>query len=171
MVDWARWRHKYHTHQGAAFSSWARGGILCSYATALYIKYLFVIPPKMIHNPSGGRDQARNQLGTPGVAKSFLWGAKSFELCRIGLKYVQHIFTGGLKNLQGGGSPPAHPWLRGWPRTPSWKTLVWRITYFLVKRDFHLKATSTSFTKHAEQRAPSRHFECVILNIIMSSVT
>jgi len=36
--------------------------------------------------------QARNQLGTPGGAKSFLRGPKFFELCPIVLNYVQHIF-------------------------------------------------------------------------------
>jgi len=38
--------------------------------------------------------QARNQLGTPGGAKSFLRWAQSFKLCPTGLNYVQHIFPG-----------------------------------------------------------------------------
>jgi len=45
-----------------------------------------------------GRVQARNQLGTPGGAKSFLSGAKFFKLC-------PKIFSRGRKILQGG-SPP-----------------------------------------------------------------
>jgi len=38
--------------------------------------------------------QARNQLGTPGVANSFLRGPKFFNLCPTFLNYVQHIFQG-----------------------------------------------------------------------------
>ena len=39
--------------------------------------------------------QARNQLGTTGVAKSFREGPKFFKLCLIIFGYVQHIFPGG----------------------------------------------------------------------------
>ena len=37
MIDWAGWRHKYNitVREGAAFSARARGGRLCSYATAV----------------------------------------------------------------------------------------------------------------------------------------
>jgi len=43
--------------------------------------------------------QARNQRGTPGGAKSFLREAQIFKLCPIVLTYVQHIFSGGAKNF------------------------------------------------------------------------
>jgi len=39
--------------------------------------------------------QARNQLATPGGAKSFLRGDKFFTLCPIDLNYFQNIFPGG----------------------------------------------------------------------------
>jgi len=39
--------------------------------------------------------QARKRLRTPAGAKSFLRGAKFFELCPIFLNYVQHVFPGG----------------------------------------------------------------------------
>jgi len=52
-----------------------------------------------------GGCQARNQLGTPGGAKSFLRGAQIFEVCPILLNYVQHIFPGDDTNfLQGANS-------------------------------------------------------------------
>jgi len=44
-------------------------------------------------------NQARNQLGTPGWAKSFLRGAEIFKLCPIISNYVQHIFQGGRKKF------------------------------------------------------------------------
>ena len=53
--------------------------------------------------------QACNQLGTPGGAKSFLGGAKFFELCPVVLNDVQHIFPGGSKIFLGG----------FWPLCPS----------------------------------------------------
>jgi len=56
--------------------------------------------------------QARNQLGTPGVAKSFVRGAQIFELCPIALKYVQHIFPRRPKNLSGTHAPLRTPLLR-----------------------------------------------------------
>jgi len=43
MVDWARWRHKYHTHQGAAISARARGGRLCSYAADCEWAFLAIV--------------------------------------------------------------------------------------------------------------------------------
>jgi len=46
-------------------------------------------------NPSDGFAQARNQLGIPGGAKSFLRGAQFFYLCPIVFNFVQHIFPGG----------------------------------------------------------------------------
>jgi len=39
--------------------------------------------------------QARNQLGTPGGAKSFLRGAKCFKLCPIVSNCVEHNFRRG----------------------------------------------------------------------------
>jgi len=50
------------------------------------------------------RRQARNQLGIPGGAKSFLRGAQIFWTVSNSFKlnYVQHIFLGGA-------SPPLHP--------------------------------------------------------------
>jgi len=57
--------------------------------------------------------QACNQLGTPGGAKSFLGGAKFFELCPVVLNDVQHIFPGGSKIFLGGVlTPLSLPWLR-----------------------------------------------------------
>jgi len=50
--------------------------------------------------------QARNQLGTPGGAKSLLRGVQHFKLCPIVLNYVQHIFPAGAKNILGGPAPP-----------------------------------------------------------------
>jgi len=41
--------------------------------------------------------QARNQLETPGGAKSFLGGAKIFELFPVFSNYIQHIFPGKAK--------------------------------------------------------------------------
>jgi len=57
--------------------------------------------------------QARNQLGTPGGAKSFLRGAQMFwtTVCPIVFNHIQHIFPGGVKNFLGGYSTP---WLRPW---------------------------------------------------------
>jgi len=49
-------------------------------------------------------NQARNQLGIPGGAKSFLRGAQIFDLFPVVLNYVQHIFLGGIRP----------PWLRVW---------------------------------------------------------
>jgi len=40
------------------------------------------------------KDQARNQLGTPGGAKSSPRGTQIFEQCPIFLNCVQHIFPG-----------------------------------------------------------------------------
>jgi len=57
--------------------------------------------------------QARNQLGTIGVAKSFLRRAQIFKLCPMVLTYAQHVSPGGEKNFAGGF------WLRAW-------TYVWR---------------------------------------------
>jgi len=39
--------------------------------------------------------QVRNQLGTPGVAKSFQRGAQVFQLRPVVFNYAQHIFPGG----------------------------------------------------------------------------
>ena len=60
--------------------------------------------------------RARNQLGTPGGAKSFLRGAQIFGLCPIALNHVQHIFPGGGEKFSRGGfALPALPlWLRAW---------------------------------------------------------
>ena len=85
------------------------------------------------NNPSDGFVQARNQLGTPGGANSFLRGAqifklcpikpvtslghqgrrsvflegtKFFKLCPIVFNYTQQIFPGGAKSFAGEASPP-----------------------------------------------------------------
>jgi len=58
---------------------------------------LIHIQVSTLHNGVEQGIQARNQLGTPGGAKSFLRGGKFFKLCPIALKYVQHIFPGGGK--------------------------------------------------------------------------
>ena len=85
-------------------------------------------------NPSDGFSQVRNQLGTPGGAKSFLRGAqifklcpirpvtslghqgwrrvfwegpKFFKLCPIVFNYAQRIFQGGLKGLKIRLRPPS----------------------------------------------------------------
>jgi len=56
-------------------------------------------------------DQARNQLGTLGGAKSFLKGTQIFSLRKIVLKYVvQHTFPGEAK------TPLRPPYLRPWFR-------------------------------------------------------
>ena len=85
-------------------------------------------------NPSDGFSQVRNQLGTPGGAKSFLRGAqifklcpirpvtsmghqgwqrvfwkgpKFFKLCPIVFNYAQQIFPGGAKRFAVKASPPS----------------------------------------------------------------
>jgi len=64
-------------------------------------------------------NQARNQLGTPGAAKSFLRGAHIFKLCPLLLNYFQHIFPGWTKKIVGV-LAPAHPGYcpgeKSWPR-------------------------------------------------------
>jgi len=47
------------------------------------------------YDTSDGHRQARNQLGTPGGAKSFLRGAQIFWTMPTVLNHVQHIFPGG----------------------------------------------------------------------------
>jgi len=48
-----------------------------------------------------GLNQARNHLGTPGGAKSFLRGAQNLYTMSNSFKlYVQHIFPGERKILQ-----------------------------------------------------------------------
>ena len=51
-------------------------------------------------------NQARNQLGTPGVVKSFLRGAQILIICSIVFNYAQKIFPGGRKGLYGRLRPP-----------------------------------------------------------------
>jgi len=46
--------------------------------------------------------QVRDQLGTPGAAKSFLREAQIFKLCPVVLTYAQHIFPEGERNFQEG---------------------------------------------------------------------
>jgi len=60
------------------------------------------------HNLVCSATQARNQLGTPGGAKSFLWGAQFFKLCPI------HFSRRGEKNL--GGLLPSSPLVTGQAR-------------------------------------------------------
>jgi len=60
-------------------------------------------------------NQARNQLGTPEEAKSFLRGAKFFKLCPIVSNYVRHIFPGGAKNFPRGFAPLVTSLLRTLP--------------------------------------------------------
>jgi len=52
--------------------------------------------------------QARNQLGTPGGAKSFPKGPH-FLTCPIFLNHVQQMFPGEAKNFLGTASPPFAP--------------------------------------------------------------
>jgi len=73
------------------------------------------------------QNQARNQLGTPGGAKSFLRGAQIFELCPVALTYVQHIFQG-TNNFSRGEKLPAPSWLRSC--TKQWTT-EWVISRML----------------------------------------
>ena len=54
--------------------------------------------------------QARNQLGTPGGAKSFREGPKVLELCPMFSNYVQNIFPRGAKIFL---SVPLVPGLHG----------------------------------------------------------
>jgi len=49
--------------------------------------------------------QARNKLGTSGVAKSFLRGRKVFKLYPPVFNYAQQIFQGGQKVCRGGFAP------------------------------------------------------------------
>jgi len=51
--------------------------------------------------------QARNQLGTPRGAKSFLRAAQIFKTMSNNFNYVLHIFPGGEKKFAGGFSPLA----------------------------------------------------------------
>jgi len=50
--------------------------------------------------------QARNQLGTPGGAKSFLRGAQFFWTMSNSFKLYQTHFSRGAKNFLGRASPP-----------------------------------------------------------------
>jgi len=61
-----------------------------------------------VHICARADDQARNQLGTPRGAKSFLRGAQIFYTMSIGLNYVQNIFPPGAKNFLGGSAPPGY---------------------------------------------------------------
>jgi len=45
-------------------------------------------------NPSDDFAQARNQLGTPGGAKSFLRGVQNFKTMSNTFQYAQQIFVG-----------------------------------------------------------------------------
>jgi len=59
-------------------------------------------------------NQARNQLGTPGEAKSFPWGAEIFwTMSNLFKLRPTHFFRGGRK-ISWGNRPPAPPWLRAW---------------------------------------------------------
>ena len=51
-------------------------------------------------NPSNGFAQARNQLGTPGVAKSFLRGAQIFQTMSNSFQLCPTDFSRGRKCLQ-----------------------------------------------------------------------
>ena len=64
-------------------------------------------------------EQARNQLGSPGGAKSFLRGAQIFWTVSNNFKRCQYIFPGGKKFSRGTSPPLRHPWLRAWSRTKS----------------------------------------------------
>jgi len=70
-------------------------------------------------------NQACNELGTPGVAKSFLIEAQILKLCPIVFNYAQQIFPGGAKRFAGKAS---HPFPRGYgPVSNSFKVCP---TYF-----------------------------------------
>jgi len=58
----------------------------------------------------GHHHQARNQLGTPAAAKSFLRGARIFwTMSNSFQRYAQHIFPGEANNFARGASlPPAY---------------------------------------------------------------
>jgi len=57
------------------------------------------------------KSQARNQLGTPGGAKSFLRGAQNFWTVSNNFKLCPTHLSRGAKTFLGGASPP---WLRAW---------------------------------------------------------
>jgi len=59
----------------------------------------------------GGKHQARNQFGTPGVAKSFLRGAKIFQTMSKSLQLCPTYFSRWGEKFCRGLSPP---WLRAW---------------------------------------------------------
>jgi len=67
-------------------------------------------PHKLLHYSSEGGTQARNQLGIPGGAKSFLRGGQIFWIVSNSFKLCPTHFSRGT-------SPP--PWLRAWPNTNS----------------------------------------------------
>jgi len=62
--------------------------------------------------------QARNQLRTPRVAKSFLRGAQFFKLCPIVFNYAQRILQGGEKLCRRGFAPLRPSLVTGLPLPP-----------------------------------------------------
>ena len=63
-------------------------------------------------NPSDGFAQARNQLGTPGLAKSFLRGAQIFQTMSNSFQLCPKCFSRVQKRFAGGGFAPLPHWLR-----------------------------------------------------------
>jgi len=67
------------------------------------------------NNSTRRAKQARNQLGTPPGAKSFLRGTQIFWTTSSSSKLYPTHFSRGGKFFLGGASPPLRlPWLRAW---------------------------------------------------------
>jgi len=79
-----------------------------------------------------GLKQARNQIGTPGGAKSFLRGAQIFGTMSNIFKLCPTHFTRGGENFSRRASPfLRNPWLRAWSQmnmVSNKRGLKWMVT-------------------------------------------
>jgi len=69
---------------------------------------------------------ARNQLGTPGGAKSFLIRSQTFQTMSNSLKLFPTHYSRGVKKFLGGLRPP---WLRAWLSASCFTKITQRIYY------------------------------------------
>ena len=74
--------------------------------------------PIRVFFPLGAEHQARNQLGTPGGAKSFLWGAQIFLTMSNSFKLRPTALSRGSEKFCKGGFSPLCPLVTGLLNTP-----------------------------------------------------
>jgi len=80
----------------------------------LHQSYIFSLLRKHCLSIIISKVQARNQLRTPGGAKSFLRGVRTFWTMSNSFKlYPTHFSRGGEKFSRRGFVPPAHPLVTG----------------------------------------------------------